>query len=180
MSAIRKAMSVFVTVIFILESSLFAAEDSKQVTPTPVPVQILNAKKVFVANAPGDLIDPSMGGNERPYASFYSALKSSGQYELVSSPAEADVILEVSFSNTLTGVGGTSATGCSSSTSSLLRLVIVDPKTQTPLWWFAEPIVQKRMMFHAEKATDAFADTVPKLLDDLRTLPSASSTAPKP
>lgn len=50
----------------------------------------------------------------------------------------------------------------------MLRLVIVDPKTQVPLWWFGEPIVKKRMMFHAEKATDAFEDAIPKLVDDLK------------
>ena len=133
-------------------------------------------RKVFIANAPGDAIAPAIGGNYSAYNQFYAAIKTLGQYELVSSPTEADLVFEISFINSLAEVGGTSSTGCSSSRNPTLRLVILDPKTQVPLWWFSEQIVQKRMMFHAEKATNAFEDTIPKLVDDLKkiTIPATA------
>lgn len=169
MSAAPKLAFVSMSITLILTSSLvLTGQEAKGVPPAPVPLQISIAKKVFIANAPGDTIAPAVGGNYSAYNQFHAAVNGLGQYELVSSPVEADLVFEISFTNSLTGVGGTSSTGCSSSSNPMLRLVIVDPKTLVPLWWFTEPIVQKRMMFHAEKATNAFEDTIPKLVDDLK------------
>jgi len=130
----------------------------------------VTAKKVFISNAPGQNLPASLGGPDRTYNEFYAAMKSWGRYELVSAPADADMIFEISLASSIVGVGGTSSSGCSSSSEADLRLAILDAKTRVPLWWFAEPIIQKRMMFHAEKAGDAFSDTLPKLLDDIRKL----------
>ena len=169
MSAIRKVAFVWMSITLILASSLvLTGQEAKGAPVAPVPLQISTAKKVFISNAPGDTIAPAIGGNYSAYNQFYAAINGLGQYELVSSPAEADLVFEISFTNSLAGVGGTSSTGCSSSSNPMLRLVIVDPKTQVPLWWFSEQIVQKRMMFHAEKAPNAFEDTIPKLVDDLK------------
>lgn len=179
MSAVPKAVFVGMSITLILASSpALTGQDAKGVPPAPVPLQISTARKVFIANAPGDAIAPAIGGNYSAYNQFYAAINGLGQYELVSSPAQADLVFEISFTNSLVGVGGTSSTGCSSSSNPMLRLVILDPKTQVPLWWFSEQIVKKRMMFHAEKATNAFEDTIPKLLDDLKKIaipPTAKS-----
>ena len=149
----------------ILATSVLIAQETKGVTPAPVPVQIQNAKKVFIANAPGDIIAPSLGGNDRPYNEFYAAIKNWGQYELVSSPAEADLVFEINVTT--------------SPAEPRLKLVILDPKTHTPLWWFAELIVQKRQMFHAEKVTDAFDDTILKLIDDVKRLAMPAAVGAK-
>lgn len=137
----------------------------------PVPAQIANASKIFIANAPGDSFPDSDGGPERPYDEFYVALKTWGQYELVASPAEADAVFEISYTNSLIGLGGTSTAVCSSTTNPRLLLVIVDPKTQTPLWWFAEGIEGKESVFRpTPKLGDAFPAALSKLVDDVKKL----------
>src|ERR1700746_3771205 len=62
--------------------------------PAPVPAQITNARKVFVANGGGENL--YKGGPNHAYDEFYGAMKDSGQFELTGSPAEADLVLEIS------------------------------------------------------------------------------------
>jgi len=150
------------------------AQQSKQSAgPAPVPSQILTAKRVFIANAPGDNPPSSLGAPDSAYNQFYAAMRGWGRYELVPAPADADLVFEVSFGSPLAGVFGTSTTGCSSSRSSVLRVVVLDPKTQVPLWWFAEQIAKHGFR---EKAADAFDDTIGKLVDDVKKLVAQPAT----
>jgi hypothetical protein len=57
--------------------------------------------------------------------------------------------------------------------------VIFDPKTRTPLWWFAEPIAEKRYMFHVARNSYSFDDTIAKLVDDLKRLTAAPASGVK-
>lgn len=66
-------------------------------------------------------LDVYSGGQDRAYNEVYAALKSWGKYELVGTPAEADLTFEIH----LGGDGN-------------LHLAIVDPKTHTVLWAFNE------------------------------------------
>lgn len=151
----------------------------KAVAPAPVPTQILTAKKVFVANAPGDALRESLGGDGRAYNEFYAAAKSWGRYELASSLTEADLVFAISFTDSLSGVGGTSSTGCSSSTAMYLRVAILDAKTGLPLWWFAQPVAQKMSFGHRPETLDAaFTRSVGNLIDDLKTLTSEPAATP--
>ena len=82
----------------LLQISVLTAEQSKQVPPAPVPPQILSAKKVFIANAGGE--QPAedaqySGDSDRAYNQFYAAMRTWGRYELVASPAEADLWFEI-------------------------------------------------------------------------------------
>ncbi len=124
--------------------SVFVAAQTKQDEPAPLPTQILTAKKVFIANGGGD--DPGMpdplfsGGSDRAYNQFYAALKSSGRYELVGSPAEADLLFDIRFSvvpdRRPTGFWGDK--GTSDYYDAIFRLDIRDPKTTALLWAFNE------------------------------------------
>jgi hypothetical protein len=92
----------------ILAVILFAAFTSISVAQTqqladapvaaPVPAQVINAKRAFVANGAGDN-DPAISkytnGADGLYNQFYADIKTLGRYELVSSPADADIILEL-------------------------------------------------------------------------------------
>jgi hypothetical protein len=49
--------------IGLLSNPLFGAQQPKDVAlPAPVPVSIATAKRVFIANAPGDGLPASLGG----------------------------------------------------------------------------------------------------------------------
>lgn len=120
-----------------------ADKAKKAVLPqAPVPAQIVTGKKVFVAYGGGESnFRPGgySGDVDRTYDQFYAALKSWGHYELVSAPAEAELVFEVSFVNPLIGTrvssgGGTTAVNSESQRDPQLKLVIIDLKTHVVLW----------------------------------------------
>ncbi|HYX70035.1 MAG TPA: hypothetical protein VE825_12935 [Terriglobales bacterium] len=104
----------------------------------PVPAQIPAAKKVFIANGGVDggslAAFRAVGDPDYPYNQSYGAMKKWGHYELVSAPADADLVMEVSFAMTMTS-GGDLA-----SYVPHLRLTIVDARTHFTLWTLAEPV----------------------------------------
>ena len=132
----------------------------------PVPTQVLNAKKIFVSNVPGFQIPESSGGSYRTYNQFYAAMKVWGKYELVTTPADSDVVFEVSFTNPLTNVSSGNATG-----KLLVNLLIVDPKTNVPLWWISEEaegaILSRTMDKNFDHAMAKLIERLKKLVGDL-------------
>ena len=98
------------------------AQQASNPAPAPVPLQILTAKKVFVSNGDGDEM---FNVPNLTYNTFYAAMKSWGKYELVSAPADADLVLEVRFA---------------SGPYPALRLVILDPKTHVVLWHIVDAV----------------------------------------
>lgn len=101
-----------------------------QAPTAPIPSQICNAKKVFISNGGGGL-DPKLwsGGPAQPYNELYAAIKSSGQYQLVATPADADLVLQISYADPLTDVGGSKESGSVSFNTPQLKLVLLDPRT---------------------------------------------------
>jgi len=99
---------------------------------------------VFIANAGGD--DPGVaeplfsGGPDRAYNQFYAAMKSSGRYELVGSPAEADLLFEIRFTvipdRRPSGFWNNNGTG--DANDAVFRLEIRDPKMNALLWAYNE------------------------------------------
>ncbi|MFY9673184.1 MAG: hypothetical protein WB817_10470 [Terriglobales bacterium] len=154
--AIGRLGLCFAFTVLVTSTPVLIAQNAKTAPPGPVPPQIATAKKIFIANAPGDIVPAAIGGNYRPYDQFYAGVKSWGKYELVSSPADADLIFEISMRL--------------SPDEPLLNLVITDPKTRVPLWWFAEQIIQKPHVLGREKVTDAFDDAMAALVDDVEKL----------
>ena len=169
--------------IALLSLPVFGTPKPKDSTPAaPVPIPIETAQKVFVSNAPGDSLPVSLGGPARPYNQFYEAMKSWGRYQLVSSPADADLILEISFAHPIVGVNVMSTSGGGSTSALLLKVVIVDPKTHIPLWWFTESFGSKGGFSHRKETLDSnFRLAIDALVDDVRKLvePSAKPNEPK-
>jgi hypothetical protein len=158
--------------IGLLSHSLFGAQQPRDVaTPAPVPVSIATAKKVFIANAPGDSLPASLGGPSGAYNEFYAAMKSWGHYELASAPADADLILEIRFASPFVGVSVKSPL--------LLKLVIVDPKTHVPLWWFTESFALKGGFSHRKETLSSnFDRSIADLVDDVKKLVRAPAVVP--
>jgi hypothetical protein len=104
----------------------------------PIPAQIITAKKAFIAN--GGVDATSLAAFRRakepgePYNQFYLAMKSWGRYELVGTPGEANLVLELSFSSPISD--------CVKLTSyePQLKLAIFDRETHFRLWTLTEPV----------------------------------------
>lgn len=134
-------------VCFVVSCSFAGAARAQESPSAPMPSQLLSAKKVFISNGGGDInlgIGPQgqfAGLPVRPYNDFYAAMKSWGRYELVGAPADADLIFEISFSETFFG----------NSIQSKFRLLVLDPKTHFVLWPFAEYIEAAAKAANREK-----------------------------
>jgi hypothetical protein len=135
------------TTLIVLAVSLFSAfavAQAKSDEQGPIPTQIVSAKKVFIANGGGD--DPGMpdplfsGAADRTYNQFYAAMKTAGRYELVGSPAEADLLFDIQFTvvpdKRPAGFWGDK--GTADAYDAVFRLEIRDPKTTALLWAFNE------------------------------------------
>lgn len=108
----------------------------------PVPPQLLNAKTVFISNAGADsglFPHPFTGDPDRAYNEFYANVESWGRYQLVATPAEADLVFEIQ----LTAPNGPSNADKQKGASDplpMLRLVIYDRRTHYVLWALTESI----------------------------------------
>ncbi len=106
-SSVLKTAGYCALAISFIAVQVCAAKDTKVVLPAaPAPPQISTAKTVFIANAGGE-DNPSdsqfSGGPDRAYNQFYAAIKSWGRYELVLTPANADLLLELRFTQPQVG-----------------------------------------------------------------------------
>jgi len=68
--------------------SAIAGKSRKDIPPAPLPAVIANAQKVFLTNG---------GGSELAYDAFYSEMKKWGKYQIVGSPEEAELIVELAY-----------------------------------------------------------------------------------
>jgi hypothetical protein len=130
---------------------------------------------VFISNAGGSSLDAVIdetifnGGPDRPYNQFYAAMKSWGRYELVSSPADADLVLEISWSLTDTGLR--------LPVLGQLRLVIIDPKTHITLWNITEYVQGAMLLGNRDKNFDQAMATVVNRLKILAVPTAATADA---
>lgn len=95
----------------------------------PIPAQIFSAKKVFISIAQDDCVIANQAANGCTpgayYNEFYAAVKQWGQFDLTTSPADADLVFELHHS--LTWAGGV---------DERYRLAIIDARTHFTLWSF--------------------------------------------
>lgn len=123
-----------------------------------MPPQIASAQKVFISNAGGEsfetVIDQTVfdGGPDRPYNQFYAALKAWGRYQIVSSPSDADLVLEISWVLTDTGLR--------LPVLGQLRLLVIDPKTHVTLWNVTEYVRGAILLGNRDKNFDQAMNTV--------------------
>ncbi len=151
---------------------LLNAQKSKEAPVAPVPAQIADARKIFIANDGGlsfeYIIDQTIfnGGPDRPYNQFYAAMKDWGQREVVSSPADADLVLQVSWV--------LSDTGLRLPVLGQLQLLIIDPKTHITLWNITEYVRGAILLGNRDKNFDHAMTTV---VSRLKTLMAPTAAA---
>jgi hypothetical protein len=114
-------------VCFALCSPLTGLAQQPATTPQgPVPPAILAAKKIFLSNS-GASSSFYSGDQNRAYNQLYAGLQGSGFFQMVGDPSDADLVLELQFSEPVPG-------------STTFRLLIYDRKTHFLLWTLLEPI----------------------------------------
>jgi hypothetical protein len=118
------------------------AANAQRPTTAPVPPTLLNAKRVFISNAGADsglFPHPFSGDPDRAYNEFYADVESWGRYQIVASPAQADLIFELQLTAP-SGPSNADKTKGASDPLPMLRLVIYDRPTHYVLWALTESI----------------------------------------
>jgi hypothetical protein len=179
MATYVKAVAGVSLLILLLQVSALAAEQAKLAPTAPIPRQILVAKKVFIANAGGDeRPDGSIfnGGPERVYNGFYAEVRAAGRYEIVDTPAGADLLFEIGFTAPM--VSGVGDRGDSTKRyDPQLRLAIRDPKTNALLWAITQHVQWAILEGNLDKNFD---QALARIVRDLQRLSALSESANKP
>ncbi|HWW18785.1 MAG TPA: hypothetical protein VNY81_09205 [Candidatus Saccharimonadales bacterium] len=106
------------------------------------------------------------GGPDRPYNQFYTAMKGWGRYELLPSPTDADLVLEISWALTDTGL--------KLPVLGQLRLVVVDPKTHVTLWNLTEYVRGAILLGNRNKNFDQTMNTIVNRMKELASRPATN------
>jgi hypothetical protein len=120
----------------------------------PFPPAIRAAKTVFISKASGASYLPAIA-DDLAYNKFYAAIRGWDRYQLVSSPSDADLVIEIRF-DCLTSPCGFN-----------LRANILDPKTHTILWAFDEPVVGA--------SRTSFDKSMAALVEDVKSLAGSAN-----
>ncbi len=139
----RLASSVRMVLCATILLTAFAnAQQPSNSSVGPVPPGILSAKTVFVSNAGADsglFPEPFSGDPSRGYTEFYTDLKATGQFDLVSDPSNADLVLELQLTAPYGPTNANKQNGTSDPLP-MFRLVIFDRKTHYALWTLTESV----------------------------------------
>ena len=115
----------------LLKTPIATAQGVSEPAPGPIPTQLMTGKRVFISNA-GSMIGKAPVN--LAYNEFYTYMKSWGKYELVSAPADSDLIFEIHFVAAGTPFFGTRED------AQQICLVMLDTKTRVVLWVVTEPV----------------------------------------
>jgi|SRR5580658_4404959 hypothetical protein len=171
-SEIRCAM---VTMALIMAPAM-RGQQTQEPAGAPVPSQIAAAHKVFISNAGADVAAQAVfkraGEPEQAYNHFYMAIQSWGRYEIVTSPADADLVFEIRFTSPMYMNGSLAVY------QPQFGLRVLDAKTHFPLWSMEEPV---EGAFRKDTWLKNFSHGLDALMDDLKRLsaPSAASDPAK-
>ncbi len=118
--------------------------------PAPIPAPILSAQKLFIANGGMDAFSlqafEELGLNgAAPYNTLYATVNSWSKYQLVSSPADADLVLEIRFTAPFSGGNGERSWDfqrilASTTWQFQTEVKIYDAKTHFLLWTLTQPV----------------------------------------
>ena len=136
----RKSRAI-VGALLILSCSAAVAQQPSG-TPAPVPPAIASAAKIFISNAGADaglFPQPFTGDPSRGYNQLYLALKASGRYQLVDSPSDADLVLELRLTAPYGPSNANKAQGASDPRP-MFTLTVYDRQTHYVLWTLTHTI----------------------------------------
>jgi hypothetical protein len=141
------------------------AKTRKDIPPAPLPEAIVSAHKVFLSNG---------GGSDLAYDAFYSEMKNWGKYQIVGSPDDAELIVELSYQVEDMGTRVWSSTNTYNNTTQIHSRQLIDPKliltiydarTKNSLW----STVDHRRLARLEKNREKeMINSAQRLVEELR------------
>ncbi len=156
---------------------LGAAAFCQQAAPSaagPVPGAIVSARTIFISNGGSDaglFPSPFSGDANRPYSEFYKALQADSHYQIVSDPAQADLVLELRLVAPLGPSNPNKAQGAPDPEPQF-RLEIYDRKTHYVLWTLTRSI---RWAVLQKTHDRNFEDALTQLVKDFEALGNGQS-----
>lgn len=145
--------------------------------PAPIPPAILTAKTIFLSNGGTDaglFPHPFSGSTARGYDEFYAALRATGRYQFVSSPADADLVLEFRLQAPL-GPANDDKTKGAADPLPTVSVKIYDRPTHYVLWAFSEEIEGANFQQTHDRNFD---EAIARLAKDFETLTGTKPATP--
>jgi hypothetical protein len=158
----RKAATVLCLFVSL---NAMAGKSRKDVPIAPLPAVIVNAQKVFLTNG---------GGSNLAYDSFYSNMKSWGKYQIVGSPEQADLIIELAYRVEHGGTRVWSSNNTYDGTTQVHSAQIVDPqlvltiydaKSKNSLW---STIDHRRLARREKNREKETINSAERLVEELK------------
>lgn len=164
--------------VLLLQTAFVEAAQPKPAAPGPLPTQIATAQKVFIANGGEDQPFSEdilfSGGSERAYDKFYAAMKAWGKYELVGSPADADLLVEIELQSPRGGPAIATMTVAEAPPyDPQFRVTIRDAKTNALLWTVIEHVQWAILHGNRDKNFDL---AMARLVSDVQGLAARAAT----
>lgn len=151
---------------------LLATRLSSLAQPAPVPPEIAAAKKVFIANGGEDSIGKTIF-TKSFYDQFYTDVKTWGHFELVNSPSDADMVLQIGMT-VFPGAGQViKGDTVGWNVDPHLKLQIIDPKTHTILWGYTQHVQMAILQGNRDKNLDGAMEVLMGYLKQLTAAPAA-------
>jgi hypothetical protein len=178
-SAVRAAFVVMMSLTLV--QSALASKRRKDVPEAPMPSSIANAKRIFITNG---------GGSNLAFDEFYSDMKTWNKFEIVGSPAAAEIIVELRYVIEDKGTHVWSSTNTYTGQTQVYSRQMIDPqlsinfydaKTKDLLWSVTDHRRLARLEKNREKETIISADRLVQNIKDRIALapPDTPQTAAK-
>lgn len=142
-----------------------AGKSRKDVPIAPLPAVIVNSEKVFLTNG---------GGSDLSYDTLYSEMKTWGKYQIVGSPDQADLIIELAYRvehggtrvwSSNNSYDGTTQVHSTQIVDPQLVLTIYDAKSRNSLW---STIDHRRLARREKNREKETINSAERLVDELK------------
>lgn len=146
----------------------------KDIPLAPLPTAITQAKKAYLLNGQTTSAGLTKNGNELAFDALYADMKGWGKYQLVGSPSEADIVIELQYRPHLTESGGvgvynpyskTITTSQSEAGGADFALVFYQASTKEQLWTVSDACGSARRVKNQQKEVEK---SVGRLVEDLK------------
>jgi len=175
---IRRGIFCITSLIALVAVPLAAGQKTSAPVPGPIPAQILAARKIFISNGGSTAVTDPLN---LTYDEFYAGMKSLGRFELVASPAEAELVFEISYSvQYVPSVPYIPEGKQGSPVDGQCRLVVLDPKTHITLWTFTEHVEKAFLTATWRRNMENALATLVIDVDTLTSQPPVASTPAAP